>query len=267
MSYAYSNPYQRPQPAFGLPAASTSAVRSEARQVLFTGLPLDIGENDLRELLLADPLRLSPITTSVTCFCGPDGRFIGVALVYVASDIDAEKIRREYSAYTISVHHVLHSTQSLPLAAPTGPAAGPRTAQPPTKPKGKSVAAAPATNDKPLGLKLLARLNKPGQVKDKQQLALLEKQKANLSKNGKSGAALLSRLQGAPGTHAAKTKPKPKQLASGAAKVGRAKANTNKNAMEVDKPVQAKKEKPKPKTQADLDEEMRAYERARRFAA
>jgi hypothetical protein len=45
-------------------------------------------------------------------------------------------------------------------------------------------------------------------------------------------------------------------------------------AMDVDKPVKAKpaqkpvvKEKPKPKTQEELDEEMRAYERARRFAA
>ncbi|KAK8853324.1 hypothetical protein IAR55_004028 [Kwoniella newhampshirensis] len=247
MSYAYSNPYQRTQPAFGTPVASSSAAKNEARQVLFTGLPYDIGENDLRELLLADPLRLPPVTTSVECFYSVEGRFKGTALVYVASDIDAERIRREYSGQQID--------------------RTPRTNQPPIKPKGKSAAPGPVANDKPLGLKLLARLSKPGQVKDKHQLALLEKQKANLSKSGRSGAALLSRLQATPGAANAKTKPKPKRLSTGNAKIGRAKVNTNKNAMDVDKPVQAKKEKPKPKTQAELDEEMRAYERARRFAA
>jgi hypothetical protein len=37
--------------------------------------------------------------------------------------------------------------------------------------------------------------------------------------------------------------------------------------MEVDQPLKKGKEKPVVKSQADLDEEMRAYDRQRRFAA
>jgi len=64
-------------------------------------------------------------------------------------------------------------------------------------------------------------------------------------------------------------------------KVTRAKQNANKNAMDIDPPL-AKSNgaagsgkaqaapattKPKPKTQEQLDEEMKAWERQRRFAA
>jgi hypothetical protein len=92
--------------------------------------------------------------------------------------------------------------------------------------------------------------------------SLLAKQKANLKASGSPGAGLLSRLN--------KTKAKPK-ASTGKEKTARAKKSM---AMDVDKPVKPKpaakaaaKEKPKPKTQEELDEEMRAYERARRFAA
>ncbi|WVW86302.1 hypothetical protein I302_108344 [Kwoniella bestiolae CBS 10118] len=281
MAFNYSNnPYQSTSSAasrsFNAPASSSAAVTSQARQVLFSGLPVDISEKDLRELLLSDPLRLSPITTSVTCFSGPDGRFCGIALVYVGNAADAEKIRVNYSGqqidgtYTMSVQHILPANQSLTALSPSVPSTSvPRPTNPPKAPKNKTNGAPAKVDEKPAGLKLLARLSKPAQAKDKQ-LALLEKQKANLAKSGASGSALLSRLQGSPSGHAsAKTKGKAAKLSTGNAKVGRAKVKAaGKDAMDVDKPVNkaAKKEKPKPKTQAELDEEMRAYERARRFA-
>ncbi|WWC72142.1 uncharacterized protein I206_106102 [Kwoniella pini CBS 10737] len=172
----------------------------------------------------------------------------------------------------MAVQHILPANQDLTTSAQSAPASSvPRPTQPPKAPKAKTNGAGPSpstgakVDNKPAGLKLLARLSRPGQPKDKQ-LALLEKQKANLAKSGAAGSALLSRLQGSPKSHVA---PKSKAKAStGNAKVGRAKAKVTKNAMDVDKPLAAplKKEKPKPKTQAELDEEMRAYERARRFA-
>lgn len=95
---------------------------------------------------------------------------------------------------------------------------------------------------------------------------LLAKQRANL-KNGRPGDALLSRL-GRPTTAAAKSKGN--KAVSGDAKVGRAKARAGKDAMDVDVDIKVssapKKEKPKAKTQADLDAEMAAWERGRRFA-
>lgn len=48
--------------------------------------------------------------------------------------------------------------------------------------------------------------------------------------------------------------------------MARAKAKQNSTKMEVDEPARKSKEKSVPKTQAELDEEMRAYERQRRFA-
>ncbi|WWC72141.1 uncharacterized protein I206_106101 [Kwoniella pini CBS 10737] len=102
MAYNYTNPYQSTSSAPPRPVNSPSnTVTSQARQVLFSGLPVDITEKDLRELLLSDPLRLSPITTSVKCFSGPDGRFCGIALVYVANANDAERIRVNYSGQQI----------------------------------------------------------------------------------------------------------------------------------------------------------------------
>lgn len=108
---------------------------------------------------------------------------------------------------------------------------------------------------------------------------LLEKQRKALAK-AHPGEALLSRLAKSPksspvakGKAAAAVKGK-KAGAKGADKVSRAKKS---NAMDVDSgPKQKPKakqepkpqqQKPKPKTQAELDEEMKAYERQRRFAA
>jgi hypothetical protein len=104
--------------------------------------------------------------------------------------------------------------------------------------------------------------------------SLLAQQRANLK--SAPGKALLSRLNtshSSPShTTSAKAKIQTARVASGngADKVNRAKANVNKNAMEVDKPVTANGQgqgqgKKKPKTQEELDEEMRVYERARRF--
>lgn len=98
-------------------------------------------------------------------------------------------------------------------------------------------------------------------------ISLLEKQRAALKKKGSPGDVLASRL-GKSKPPAAKTAAakKAKAPAGGAAKVARAK----KEKMDIDTPPNAKgkqKEKARPKTQAELDEEMRAYERQRRFAA
>jgi len=107
-------------------------------------------------------------------------------------------------------------------------------------------------------------------------LSLLAQQKANLKKA--PGNQLLSRLNPSPHSHpAAKTRPKQPRLSSGTDKVGRAKIMAGKDAMEVDKVTKVvgtkvnekekEKEKGKPKTQAELDEEMRVWDRARRFGA
>lgn len=152
----------------------------------------------------------------------------------------------------------------MPKTAPTAPAA-----------RAKKV-----ENTKAPGLKLLSRMkSKPGD-KDKQKLyipfylwsltrRLIEKQRAAVKKaKGNPGDALLSRLaKSKPSAPTAKksaggsNRPgKPAAKATGRDKVARAKKETK---MEVDKPAPAAA---KPKTQAQLDEEMKAYERARRFA-
>ncbi|WVR07549.1 hypothetical protein IAU60_004591 [Kwoniella sp. DSM 27419] len=285
MAYNYSNPHH---------ATSSGAsrldpsVNPQSRQILFSGLPTDISERDLRELLTTDPLRLDPGSIAVNCLYGRDGLFNGIALIHVATAVDAERVRQVYSGeiidmtYKLSVSHILPADQPLSSAQSSASSVAARItpakpAAKPTKPvsvlNGPKAAAdkagKPTPNDgKPAGLKLLARMNKPGQPKDKQ-LALLDKQKANLAKAG-PGANLFSRIATPP--HAAKSKPKTPRLSSGTAKVGRAKAKAvGKNAMDVDKPAAGKaprqqQEKAQPKTQAQLDEEMRAYERARRFA-
>jgi hypothetical protein len=105
--------------------------------------------------------------------------------------------------------------------------------------------------------------------------SLVEKQRKAIAK-ANPGEALLSRLakpaKGSPAAKkAAATVAGKKAGAKGADKVSRAKkAAAKPQAMDVDK---APKPKPKeaapkaqPKTQADLDEEMKAYERQRRFA-
>lgn len=93
----------------------------------------------------------------------------------------------------------------------------------------------------------------------------------------KPGGQLLSRMA-KPHSTASSAKAKGAK-ASTPQKVTRAKQNANKNAMDIDPPLakpangNAAKTaapanaKPRPKTQAELDEEMKAWERQRRFAA
>ena len=101
---------------------------------------------------------------------------------------------------------------------------------------------------------------------------LLARQKANMK--GKSpGMALAGRLSNpkVPTMASNKAKNARHVSAGGSAKVGRAKANASKDAMDVDRPVTGKSksanEKPAKKTQEQLDEEMRTWDRQRRFAA
>lgn len=85
------------------------------------------------------------------------------------------------------------------------------------------------------------------------------------------GKALLSRLNKPTSSPAHLNNSKSSGRSKGTPtndKVSRAKAQANNNKMEVDQPLKKGKEKEKPviKSQADLDEEMRAYDRQRRFA-
>lgn len=106
--------------------------------------------------------------------------------------------------------------------------------------------------------------------------SLLARQKANMSKPGNQ---LLGRMA-KPHTTSSAAKGKAGKAAA-PQKVARAKQNANKNAMDIDPPL-AKAAggaangkaptapaaaKPKAKTQEQLDEEMKAWERQRRFAA
>lgn len=54
-----------------------------------------------QELLLAQPMGLPATSTSVKSFHSPTGSFLGLALVTVANETDAERLRREYSGQTI----------------------------------------------------------------------------------------------------------------------------------------------------------------------
>ncbi|OWZ52313.1 hypothetical protein C349_05135 [Cryptococcus neoformans var. grubii Br795] len=268
MAYPRYNDYEQrvppAQPAAYYSAPSTSALPSreplsrEPHRVLFAGLPPDITANDLRDLLLSEPLHLSPLTTSVTSLHSENGDFQGVMLVYVETAEDAERIRAQYSGQPIDgslvlqVHHVLPSHVSLPLtnsvaparpvnqrskAIPTGPKAssGPTQASQQTQrhnaqrnsTSGKKAAGAvhAQTEGAPPGLALLKRIGKAGQEGDKRkQQGGANKQKANV-KSQSAGADLLSRLNPSPGDHSKNNKKKNKntKASNGNAKVNRAK--------------------------------------------
>lgn len=140
----------------------------------------------LQDTLFAPPLSLPASTTSVKSFYSQDEAPLGMALVAVGNEQDAERIRREYSgqlidnsglryeneltrAFRILVHHILGPTQVLPPRSATpaltgasssrsnGQAASSTTSTP--KPTSK---ATPKAEGKAPGLQLLSRLNKPG---------------------------------------------------------------------------------------------------------
>ena len=127
MAYKYSNPFMS-SPAVSSPAQSSPAFprstfaavsgSSVGYQVLLGGLPLDVLEKDLRvirrqwhlyyvadhplqELLLAQPMNLPATTTQVKCFHSSTGQFLGYALVQVGHEVDAERLRLEYSGQII----------------------------------------------------------------------------------------------------------------------------------------------------------------------
>ncbi|WVQ84676.1 hypothetical protein IAT38_006831 [Cryptococcus sp. DSM 104549] len=104
---------------------ATGAARGEyggPTKVLFSNMPKDIAAEDLRDLLISDPLRLSALTTSVTNLFRDNGEPLGVAMVCVKDPEDAERIRRAYNGetidgqYSLAVHHVLPSSYVLPLS-------------------------------------------------------------------------------------------------------------------------------------------------------
>lgn len=229
----------------------------EPHRVLFAGLPPDITASDLRDLLLSEPLHLSPLTTSVTSLHSENGDFQGVMLVYVETAEDAERIRAQYSGQPIDgslvlqVHHVLPSHVSLPLTnsvAPARPAnqqsktipTGPKASSGPTQTNqqaqrhsaqrnsmsGKKAAGAmhAQAESAPPGLALLKRIGKAGQEDDRRkQQGGANKQKANV-KSHSAGADLLSRLNPSPGDHSKNNKKNKNTKASnGSAKVNRAK--------------------------------------------
>ncbi|GMK59276.1 hypothetical protein CspeluHIS016_0702910 [Cutaneotrichosporon spelunceum] len=264
--------------------------------LLFSGLPLDVRDVDLAELLTADPIRLAAASIAVTALYNSAGTFLGTFLVEVGSDGDAERVRRQFSgqvidgSHTLAVHHILPATAPLPtapravipaFAQPVRGRIAPAPAPVPVPvpaPKAKRPTAKEIKDDQRApGLKLLSRLGKTGRAGEKErQKMLLDKQRKAVAK-GHPGELLLSRLnkpaKGSPAAkNAAATMQSKKAGAKGADKLSRAKKVANKpGAMDVDRAPKHKskaKEAPKakPKTQEDLDEEMKAYERQRRFA-
>ncbi|ORX35370.1 hypothetical protein BD324DRAFT_652503 [Kockovaella imperatae] len=295
MSFNYSNPFSassstKQSAPSGLADPITrstfgAAMASKGYQLFFSGLPTDIGNKDLMSLLESENISLN--TSSVQYFHSPDNVPLGMALIVVSNEDDAERLRRRFSGrliddtWRLTVQHMLAPTQSFPSASipayPMQPPAPAAPAAPKAKqesgPKGKTQAATKGS-DKPPGLSLLKRIGKPGEAS---QSALLAKQRANL-KNKSPGNALSSRISGPKVPTLASTKAKNARTISGgggggATKVGRAKAAANKDAMDVDKPASKAKaavpKAPRPErvTQQKLDEEMRAWDRERRFAA
>ncbi|CAK9782840.1 unnamed protein product [Cutaneotrichosporon oleaginosum] len=200
-------------------------------------------------------------------------------------------------AHTLAVHHVLPSTAEHPSAAPPRALIPPFGAQPAPKPsvkgritpampapvaakprakpapKGQSQSQSQSQEERAPGLKLLSRLGKGGKAGEKErQKQLLEKQRKAVAKSNPGEVLLLRLAKPAKGSPAAKKAAahvqSKKAGAKGADKVSRAKkAAAKPAAMDVDKAPKPKpQEKPKPKTQTELDEEMKAYERQRRFA-
>lgn len=100
---------------------------------------------------------------------------------------------------------------------------------------------------------------------------LIAQQRANMKLSASQpGKALLGRLNKPSSSPAPQGGNKGKGKGTPSSdKVARAKAQANNNKMDVDQPLQVKKGKEKPvqKTQAQLDEEMRVYERQRKFGA
>lgn len=147
---------------------------------------------------------LPSASTQVKYFHSPTGQALGIAWIQVGSEADAERIRREYSgqvidgsesscrlelfqglrvsAYKLSVQHVLPATTSVPLPIPAAaaipvpvPVYTPIPANIPTKPAYQKIPTptapskpnsnANANSNQAPGLKLLARMAKPGQNK------------------------------------------------------------------------------------------------------
>ncbi|CAD6565498.1 MAG: hypothetical protein TREMPRED_001407 [Tremellales sp. Tagirdzhanova-0007] len=314
MAYNYSNPFTPIAPAASPSTFTAAAGLSSGFQILFSGLPLDVAEKDLRDLLLAEPMSLPAATTRVRCLHNSISQFLGLALVQVEDEADAERYvltsfpmpekptvcmssQEMETAFRLFVQHILPPTQPLPSASvipfqalpapvvvPIQSAAAISPQQPKhTSRKRTSEASTNGTRqDKSPGLKLLARMGKPAHAKalgpKEKQLELLAAQKANLGKRA-PGAALLARLalparslfktRGMPSRLSSNSRPRQLRVASGNEKVGRAKARAEKDSMDVDVDlVRVKsffKEKAVPKTQKQLDEEMRVWDRTRRF--
>lgn len=215
----------------------------------------------------------------------PDGHFLGIAVVSVDTQVDAERLRVEYNGkvidhnYRLSVHHILPLGHKYPSFNAAGSSsANPSQGLQHTRPrasssarkanraltenaempssnanqsgsKGKQKARVSVPNKKengkPLGLKLLDRIgkaNKPSNQMD--QIALLERQRANLQKShlGGPGKAFAMRIQPpVPSKDTTKKhrrskadKAAAKSNLGAASKVSRAKKKLNDSAMDVD---------------------------------
>ncbi|WVQ80711.1 hypothetical protein IAT38_002816 [Cryptococcus sp. DSM 104549] len=301
MAYQYSNPYRRADYPQSAPAARDSY------RLLFTGLPPAVTQDNLLDVLVSEPLFIPRDYITVIAVHALDGKSMGYAIVNVETERHAESIRKQYNGLRIDdIHHILPSTTPFPFPppvarpapapVPVAPRAAPVAApiqparQIPTYPgyrgplPARPVAAVPVQQQnggkgkgkaggagQPEGLALLARIGKPG-AKNTKQTQLLDKQRANLSKTSvpANQKSLLSRLQ------PAKSAAKGKAQANGAAKVGRAKVKAaKKDAMDVDEPIVqagqtgAKKGKKgqEHKTPEELDAELAAYERQKKFVA
>ncbi|KAE8538706.1 hypothetical protein D1P53_005069 [Cryptococcus gattii VGV] len=282
MSYQYSNPYRgyyghsEPPP---LPYEKPIPVEEQFK-VLFTGLPEGLTSQDLYEVLTKPPLSL-PRTIHVFNMHQPDGHFLGIAVVSVDTQVDAERLRVEYNGkvidhnYRLSVHHILPVGHKYPLFNAVGSSSAIQSGnlqhasasakksnpalrihaqgsssdanQPGSngKQKAQSSVSNKKENGKPLGLKLLDRISKPKVLPNHMdQIALLERQRANLQKSRTVGQGKASIMRIQPSIPSKDTTRRPrkskadkaaaKSNVGAASKVSRAKKKLNDSAMDVD---------------------------------
>jgi hypothetical protein len=69
-----------------------------------------------QDLLLSPSIGLPASSTSVKCMFSAEGAFLGIALVQVGNEVDAERIRREYSGQIIDGSGSLLQTPPSPLS-------------------------------------------------------------------------------------------------------------------------------------------------------
>ncbi|KIR75748.1 hypothetical protein I310_00445 [Cryptococcus deuterogattii CA1014] len=172
----------------------------------------------------------------------PDGHFLGIAVVSVDTQVDAERLRVEYNGKVID-----HTRKPNPALRTHAQGSSSNANQSGSNGKQKAPSSFPnkKENGKPLGLKLLDRISKPKMLPNHMdQIALLERQRANLQKSHSGGLAKASIMRIQPSIPSKDTIRRPrkskavkaagKSNVGAASKVSRAKKKLNDSAMDLD---------------------------------